>query len=272
MEFSQTKAQLKFLANLDEPLVYIPSKGGGDATGHVGNFTMQEVDVYNGRIEKPNSCLDVEGFKFIRQKTEVRDFYNDSEIQTTYHDEIRSLLLAITGATRVEIFDDTRRSSSLSTQKERNVRDPADIVHNDYTARSGVKRLQDYFADDPDQAASVLQRRFAIINVWRSIAGPIQNFPLVLCDASTVEPEDLVSVERRAENRIGELQVAMQKPTQRWYYYPEMRMDEALLLKTFDSETDGRTRFTIHSSFDDIAAPRDAAPRESLETRCFAIF
>ena len=32
------QSSLKFLANLDEPLVYIPSKGGGDETEHVGNF------------------------------------------------------------------------------------------------------------------------------------------------------------------------------------------------------------------------------------------
>ncbi len=49
-------------------------------------------------------------------------------------------------------------------------------------------------------------------------------------------------------------------------------MDEALLIKTFDSETDGRARFTIHSSFEDPDAPADAAPRESIETRCLLFF
>jgi len=267
-----TRAKLKFLANLEEPLVYVPSKGGGDATDHIGNFTNREVDIHNARVEKQVTSLDVEGFKLIQQETEVRDFYNDAEIRGTYHNEVRTLLAQLTGAERIEIFDDTRRSSSLETQKVRDVREPADIVHNDYTARSGVKRLRDYFSNDPDQAETVLQRRFAIVNVWRSIAGPIQNFPLVICDASTVKPEDLVSVERRAEDRIGELQVALQKSSQRWYYYPEMQMNEALLIKTFDSETDGRTRFTIHSSFDDVTAPADSAPRESLETRCFVFF
>ncbi len=57
------KASLKFLANLDEPLVYIPSKGGGDATDHVGNFMMQEVDVLDGRMDMRSSGLDVEGFQ-----------------------------------------------------------------------------------------------------------------------------------------------------------------------------------------------------------------
>lgn len=266
------KASLKFLANLDGPLVYIPSKGGGDETEHVGNFTMQDVDIHDGRKEKPSSSLDVEGFRLVSQRTAVDDFYDDSQIQSTYHDEVKSLLKDATGAVRVEIFDDTRRTSSHDLQRDRNIREPADIVHNDYTARSGVKRLRDHFADDPDEAERLLQSRFAIVNVWRSIAGAIQNHPLVLCDASTVAPGDLISVERRAEERIGELQVALHNPGQRWYYFPEMQMDEALLIKTFDSAMDGRTRFTIHSSCEDPNAPADAASRESIETRCLLFF
>ena len=87
-----------------------------------------------------------------------------------------------------------------------------------------------------------------------------------------MRPEDLVSVERRAEERTGELQMALHYPGNRWYYFPEMQMDEALLFKTFDSKTDGRARFTIHSSFEDPDAPADAAPRESIETRCLVFF
>jgi len=267
-----TKTRLKFLANLDEPLVYIPSTGGGDATDHVGNFEMREVDVHDGRHELPSSSLDVEGFCLEMQKTAVSDFYDDEQIRSIYHVEVITMLLETTGAARVEIFDDTRRTSSLKKQKSRNIREPADIVHNDYTARSGVKRLRDHFADRPDEALELLQKRFAIINVWRSIAGPILDHPLVLCDATTVKTDNLVSVERRAEERIGELQVALFDPEQRWYYFPEMQMNEALLFKTFDSETDGRARFTIHSSFKDPAAADETPARESIETRCLVFF
>jgi hypothetical protein len=256
MQVDPKKAGLKFLANVDEPLVYVPSKGGGDETEHVGNFTMQEVTILDGRHHKQVSSLDVEGFRLVRQTTEVEDFYDDAQIESTYHDEVRALLTEITGAARIEIFDDTRRSTSLERQKDKNIREAAAIVHNDYTARSGIKRLRDHFADDPE----------------RSIAGPVSNHALTLCDATTVRPDDLVSVERRAEERTGELQVALHHPGQRWYYFPEMQMDEALLIKTFDSETDGRARFTIHTSFEDPGAAADAAPRESIETRCLVFF
>jgi hypothetical protein len=272
MRADPIKAKLKFLANLDEPLVYIPSKGGGDATDHVGNFTVREVDVHDGRHDMCSSSLDVEGFQLVLQQTVVDDFYDDAQIESTYHNEIKELLTTVTGAIRVEIFDDTRRTSSLQKQRERSIREPAEIVHNDYTAASGVKRLRDHFANDPQEVEKLLRRRFAIVNVWRTIAGPILNHPLVMCDATTVRAEDLVSVERRAEERIGELQVALHNSGQRWYYYPEMQTDEALLFKTFDSDTDGRTRFTIHSSFADPTAPTDAAPRESIETRCLLFF
>ena len=269
MSTEPTKAKLKFLANLDEPLVYIPSKGGGDATDHVGNFVLQEVDVHDARRELPTSSLDAEGFCLVSQETAVDDFYDDDQVRSTYHDEIRALLIVTIGANRVEIFDDTRRTSSLNQQQAKGIREPAEIVHNDYTANSGAKRLRDLFPEEADQ---LMHRRFAIINVWRSIAGTILNHPLVLCDSSTVGPDDLVSVERRAEERIGELQVSLPNTEQRWYYFPQMQMDEALLFKTFDSETDGRTRFTIHSSFSDPNAPTDAPPRESIETRCLVFY
>ncbi len=216
--------------------------------------------------------MDVEGFRLVRRTTGVEDFYDNVQVESTYHDEVKALLTDITDAARIEIFDDTRRSTSVERQRDRKIREAASIVHNDYTARSGVKRLRDHFASDPDEADNRLQRRFAIINVWRSISGPVYNHPLALCDATTVKGEDLVSVERRAEERIGEIQVALHGPEQRWYYYPAMQMDEALLIKTFDSETDGRTRFTIHTSFEDPGAPVDAPPRESIETRCLLFF
>ena len=272
MRAEPIKANLKFLANLDEPLVYIPSKGGGDETDHVGNFNMQEVNIFDGRKDLSSTSLDAEGFQLVSQKTAVQDFYDNAEVNSNYHDEVKALLTEKTGAARVEIFDDTRRTSSLEQQREKNIREPAEISHNDYTARSGIKRMQDYFADDPAKAETLLQRRFAIVNVWRSIAGPVLNHPLTLCDSTTVKPEDLVSVERRAEERIGELQVSLFNPGQRWYYFPVMQMDEALLFKTFDSQTDGRTRFTIHTSFEDSSAPTDAPPRESIETRCLLFF
>ncbi len=67
--------------------------------------------------------------------------------------------------------------------------------------------------------------------------------------------------------RSGETYSVKYSPNHRWYYIPEMRTDEALLLKCYDSATDGRTRFGPHTAFTDPTTPADAAPRESIELR-----
>ena len=265
-------AELKFLADLSQPLVYVPSKGGGDQTEHQGNFRTHSVKVRDARRSLPTTDLDREGFVLLEQPSVVGDFYDDEALRTTYHGELIALIKALTGARRVEVFDDTRRSASVATQRERGIREPANIVHNDYTAASGPRRLNDFFTDAPEEAEALRQQRFAIINAWRPINGPVYDQPLVLCDAGSIADGDLVAMERRAEERIGELQVALYNPGQRWYYFPRMRPEEVLLFKTYDSAEDGRARFTPHSSFADPAAPPDAPARESLESRCLVFF
>jgi hypothetical protein len=117
-----------------------------------------------------------------------------------------------------------------------------------------------------------LQHRFAIINVWRSIAGPVLNSPLACCDAQTIDATDLVASERRAKERIGELELVSWNPAHQWFYYPQMSRDEALLIKTFDSARDGRARRSIHTAFSNPLAPPDAPARESIESRLLVFF
>jgi hypothetical protein len=266
------EAPLKYLASAGSAGVYVASVGGGDTSLHQGDYVMLPVRIGNARARADGASLDREGFVLVRHASAVRDFYDDGEIAAVYEPEVRSLVRSATGAVRVEVFDHTRRAASSDVQKARQVREPASIVHNDYTARSGPRRLRDHYAQASHEADALLRRRFAIVNVWRSIRGSVRTAPLALCDASTLSPEDLVPVERRAQERIGEIQQAVYNPAHAWYYFPEMRPDEALLIKTYDSATDGRARFTLHTSFADPTAPSDAEPRESLETRCFAFF
>ncbi len=124
-----------------------------------------------------------------------------------------------------------------------------------------------------EEAEDLLSRRFSIVNIWRSSNGkPIETAPLALCDARSVDDDDLITVERHAKDRIGEVQQVKWNDQHRWYYFPQMRADEALLIKTFDSATDGRARFSVHTAFEDPSAPADAAPRESIETRALLFF
>ena len=112
-------------------------------------------------------------------------------------------------------------------------------VHNDYTEWSGPQRVRDLL---PDEADDLLQRRFAIVQVWRPIRHPVETFPLAICDARSVSTDDFIISERRYPDRIGEIYSVRYNPRHRWFYFPRMQRDEVLFIKCFDSLTDGRAR------------------------------
>jgi hypothetical protein len=134
----------------------------------------------------------------------------------------------------------------------------------DHTADSGLQRVRDFFGDE---AVALLRGRVQVINLWRPIRGPLRDAPLAVCDAESVAPGDLVASDLVYQHRVGETYDVTFNPSHRWFYVPQMQPDEALLLKCFDSATDGRARFAPHTAFEDPTAPADAPPRESIEIR-----
>ena len=179
------------------------------------------------------------------------------------------MIKRVSGATRVVLFGHTLRSGDEAEREERLIREPVLSAHNDYTEWSGPQRVRDLL---PDEAEKLLERRFAIIQVWRAINKPIQANPLAVADASSVANEDLMIAERRYPNRVGQTYRLRYNPAHRWFYFPEMRRDEALVFKVYDSEKDGRARFTPHTSFDDPNSPAGAPPRQSIEARALVFF
>ena len=78
--------------------------------------------------------------------------------------------------------------------------------------------------------------------------------------------------ERRYPHRVGQTYRLKYNANHRWFYFPEMRREEALVFKVYDSEKDGRARFTPHTSFVDSGSPPHAPARQSIEVRAFAFF
>jgi hypothetical protein len=250
-----------------KPVTYNPPQGTG-ATRRVGNYGTSPVRVHDARPLVGDLSLDKQGFVLTRHETAVRDFYDADQISGIYHAEVAQLVKRVTGAAKVVVFDHTIRVADRPV--ERGLRPPVQSVHNDYTERSGPQRVRDLLGEE--EAAVRLQRRFAEYNVWRPIVGPVQMAPLALVDAQTIAPQDLAVCDLVYADRTGEIHQGVYNPAHRWYYFPRMARDEAILIKCFDSAKDGRARFSLHSAVDDPTAPPDAPPRESIEIRTFAFF
>jgi hypothetical protein len=209
------------------------------------------------------------GFALVDHPTQVADFFDKPALPTAYYPEVVALVKQVSGASRVVVFDHTLRSGDEAERGERQVREPVLLVHNDYTEWSGPQRVRDLL---PDEADALLRHRFAVIQVWRAINQPILRNPLAIADARSLAPRDLIAAERRYPDRVGEIYQVAYNPDHTWFYYPRMRRDEALVFKVYDSETDGRSRFTAHTSFEDPTTPPGAPPRQSIEVRTLAFF
>ncbi len=265
------RAILRYVTPTSAKPIYHASEGGSEAEIRVehAEFVDCKVPIHNARTALEHASLDTQGFAITVHRTTVENFYDMGLALYGYEDEIGSLVLKATGAESVLIFDHTLHSDSPEIRGWHRTREVASVIHNDYTDYSAHKRLRELL---PEQAGYRAEKRFAIVNLWRSIAGPVLRKPLACCDAQTLEPGDLITSERRAKGRTGELELVSFNNHHRWYYFPEMQSHEALLIKTFDSLSTGVARRSVHTAFDNPLAPADAAPRESMESRMFVFF
>ena len=262
-------APLNFLVPMAEKPVaynYEPPPGIPVRTGQ---RETHRVPIRDARPMIDQLSLDREGFVLLHKQTAVTDFYNEEQIKAVYYPECERVMREATGAARVVAFDHIVRNATMAAIKGSGIKMPAKGVHNDYTAWSSPKRVRDLMGDE---AEALLQNRFAIINLWRPIRGPLVESPLALCDAQSLEDENLIASDLKYPDRTGETYSITYNPNQRYYYFPKMQADEAVLIRCFDSALDGPRRFSAHTGFDDPETPADAPPRESIEVRTLVFF
>src|SRR5947207_10010935 len=142
-----------------------------------GMEERHRVEIANGR-EARDLALDANGFVLVEHRTAVRDFFDLAELQRVYYPEVEALIQRVAGAGRVVVFDHTLRSGHEGEREAKLIREPVLSAHNDYTEWSGPQRVRDLMGVE---AEKWLERRFAIIQVWRAAyanaADPIRSNP-----------------------------------------------------------------------------------------------
>ncbi len=237
------------------------------------------------------------------------DFLDHDEVVRRYYPQCADIVREASGASFAAAFDHNVRSAGGKSSRSRirggqQVQGPAHVVHGDYTLTSAPQRLRDLTrpAGENDTLSTVLASgatlldgdevdcvlasgRFAIINVWRNVRPePVATHPLALCDAASVNPDDLVVFEIHYADRIGENYFARHAATHRWAFYSSLTRDEVLILKQWDSQGtlaassgrhgdgDATSTFSFHSAFEDPSTADDAPDRWSIEVRCVALW
>ena len=264
------KAPINFLKPMEgRPVAYQYEPPAGVPT-RTGEYAPHLVSIRNARPIADSLSLDHEGFQLIQISSSFRDFYDEDAVRRDYYPEVETALAAATGAAKVIAFDHNVRNAARAG--EHGIREPVSRAHNDFTLRSGHDRARLELAARGMPVDPLLFGHFAIINLWRPIGRAVEKWPLALCDASTVHPDSLVAAELVYRDRVGQTYSLTFDRGQRWYYFPRVTPDEAILIKGFDSRENGVARFAPHAAFHDATADRWTHERESIETRALVYY
>ena len=261
---------LNYLADSERnPKSYIDRPAAGTGVRRPEQV-QHDIRIRDSRPFIDDLSLDAQGFELVSHRSRVKNFYDEAAVKSVYYPEVAEFVKRATGADKVLVFDHNVRSAPKAEKREDKARQPVRYVHNDYTIKSGPQRVRDLL--EPAEAEARLENRFAVVNVWRPIRGPVQDMPLAFCDAESMRQDDFVPTDLIYENRTGEVYSVRHRPEHSWYYVSDMQPDEVILLKCYDSAEDGRARFTAHSAFQNPASPPDALARESIEVRTLVFF
>lgn len=259
---------LSYLGEMSERPVYYFYEPPAGTPWRNTKGDRRRLAVGDARQLAPAPTLDREGFMLARIESAADNLYDPNTVRAVYYPEMERLVRDVTGATRALAFDHNVRCAPMAARGENGAQGPVRFAHNDYTESSGPQRVRDLLGDEGE---AVLRRRCAVINVWKPICSPVQEAPLAVCDARTIGAGDLIPTDLNYRDRTGEVYSLRFNPEHRWFYFPNMQANEAMLLKCFDSDR-SRARFTAHSAFDDPTSPPEARPRESIEVRTLAFF
>jgi hypothetical protein len=156
------------------------------------------------------------------------------------------------------------------------------LVHNDFSVVGARERTRaTYTARFPDGPGF---HRALVTSLWRVFSPPPQDWPLAICDYTSVRPDEGLNNRMYLVDEIpDDLYVDMpadapgasgfefyHNPDHRWWYFPDMTRDEILFFKLNDSD-ESRAWRVPHTAFHDETA-KATQPRHSIELRSIAYF
>ncbi len=260
---------------------------------NTGHYAPQRVKIRNARPFQHRLGFDSHGFVLVPHSSRIADFTDRAQVDTNYAAEVSDVVRRVTGASLVlPMVWMIRSSGELPAVSQQ----PAGYTHQGGTQPPASDVHVDMAPDRAQRFAKMLYekhvpggagfRRFVATSCWRAFSAPPQDWPLAVCDGTSVDPAegvkntmvivdalprlDEIPEELPGEDNLPAASVFHFSPQHRWWYFPNMTRDEVLLLKFHDSDHSTAWR-TPHTSFRDPTYP-NAGARRSIEFRTVAYF
>jgi hypothetical protein len=247
---------------------------------NTGTYRPHVMPIHNGRPICDQFTLDRNGFEIVDHHSAVADFTDRDEVDRIYPAEVADFVKSYTGADRVATLGWMLRRAAAP--KEHASQPQAALVHDDFSVDGARERARSayssFFPDGPGFD------RALITSLWRVFSPPPQDWPLAICDYTSVGPEEGLNNRMYFVDEIPEdLYLDMpadapgasgfefhHNPNHQWWYFPDMTRDEILFFKLNDSD-ESRAWRVPHTAFHDPTA-QATQPRHSIEFRSIAYF
>lgn len=240
------------------------------------------IQLTDARGDEDKFLLDVHGFQFVKHDQSFSNFDDAQAVERDYLPAVERVISDNVGyADRVVVFDWRVRQQMEPARRDPNILvspvqlqqptfalAPSQTVHTDATEYTLLKRVRKHLGDEAEE---LLKGRVQMINFWRPIGHPIHNWPLILCDARTSSPENLIAVDQVGRRFVGDIYYAPFDESYRWYYQSAMTPQEGVIFKNWDTGKPGTNepKLCLHTScaLPEDTLPPNAPPRHSIETR-----
>jgi hypothetical protein len=273
LAYAVVHASINYLGDMTERPKFHAQDRGRDNLRH----DSRVMAISDARRWSEPPSLEREGVVLVPHKSAVRDFYDPEQRMEPYLTEVEALIREISGAPKVHVLRGggmIRYAARSPFYKTGVNTQTAHFPHIDFTAATAPGLADSTFGSR--KVALRPGQRVVGYNIWRVVSDPPQDIPLAVCDARTVEPQDLVPADGVYDDGPPpwmelEAYAVRYNPRHRWLYFRDMRPDEALVFRAYDN-LPGFRPGTPHTAFDDPTCPPDAPARVSVEARAFAVF
>ena len=230
------------------------------------SFGMEDHPAIVRNARMADTSFETHGFAVVKDPVDI-DFSDPADFEARYYPHVSQVVKDLTGAREVFAFMGIWRGGE--DEKGGGPALSAHVDFNEAAVRGQLNRLA------PGRETEFAGKRLVNINVWRGTA-PVENSPLAVCDARSVEKGDFLRVTfGKPEGGFQEgmpagLNMAY-NPKHRWYYFPDMQPDEALVFRLFDTGNPDWA-MTGHTAIVDPTSTPGSPKRESFEVRTIAVF
>ncbi|KAJ8107349.1 hypothetical protein OPT61_g8931 [Boeremia exigua] len=273
-------ADINYFPAADAP---IPTSAWKKRYLSVGDEHTRSTIIHDVRHVQREFSLDTNGFHFVKlpPKHRIDASSTEERIRQDYYPELEALAKSLTGASTAFVFNHVVRAHTSPLDKGKldvhgRWQDiPAGHPHVDYCGEPASLEGTKQELNLPPHISVLFDTssHYAYLGIWRPLK-TVYRDPLAVCDATTVPDSDYRIREREFRSGVKSGNYVMchagEEQQHQWYYMSEMKPDEAVVFKGYDTDQRKPGWRCPHTAFRLPASDREP-PRQSIEARivCF---